>query len=365
MYQFKVGDKVNFLNDKGGGKVVKIIDSRMVMISIEDGFEVPVLASELVLDARSQPTKQEQILKVLQEETARKAEEEAEKMDEARKGGLRRFAKNTEPEGIYLAFVPHEQQWILTGLMDVVLVNHTPAELLYSFNIQQDKTFENVDYGQVGSYQKVVIETISRDDLNHWCNGLIQGILVVEKNDYAFKPLHAPFNIRQNRFFKEGSYTLSAALGDKSIMICLQTLATLKISESEALKNLKEGFATGSPVKEVVKERPLIDKHQTAPGEAVVDLHIGELVDNIAGLSSHDMFKIQMDYFNKMLNSALSSDYDKVTFIHGVGNGVLKNAIVKVLNEFEETTKMTSRMASLSKFGVGGIDVIFTSKEKK
>lgn len=363
MYQFKVGDKVNFLNEQGGGTIAKIIDSRMVMVSIEDGFEIPVLASDLVLDARLQP-KQEQILKVIQEETQRKADEEAEKNDAARKGGLRRFAKNTEQEGIYLAFVPHEQQWILTGLMDVTLVNHTPADLLYNFNIQQNNSFENIDYGQVSPYQKVVIETISRDDLEYWCNGLIQAILVVEKNDCALMPLHSPFNIRSNRFFKEGSYTMSGVLGEKAIMICLQTLVALKISEEESFKNLKEGFATGESVKDVVKERPLIDKHRTAMGEAVVDLHIGELVENIAGLSSHDMFKIQMDYFNKMLNSALTSDYDKVTFIHGVGNGVLKNAIIKVLNEFEETNKITARMASISKFGVGGIDVIFSSREK-
>ena len=35
---FKIGDKVNFLSTVGGGKVTKIIDSRMVMVEIEGGF---------------------------------------------------------------------------------------------------------------------------------------------------------------------------------------------------------------------------------------------------------------------------------------------------------------------------------------
>ncbi len=34
--------------------------------------------------------------------------------------------------------------------------------------------------------------------------------------------------------------------------------------------------------------------------------------------------RIQLDYFNKSLDSAMVNEYEKVTFIHGVGNGVLK-----------------------------------------
>lgn len=358
MERFQVGDKVNFLNEQGGGTVVKNIDTRMVLVAIEDGFEIPVLASELVLDARAQP--QKNIVEAIQQATKQQAELEAEEADNARKSSLRRFAKNSEPEGIYLAFVPHEQQWLLTGALDVLIVNHTKAELLYSFNIQNDKIIENIDYGQVDAYSKVVIETISRNDLNYWTNGIIQAILIHDTSEIAYLPLHAPFDIRSNRFFKEGSYVMSNVLGEKAVMVCLQTTDTLKVSENELYKNLKEGFATPT-AKQIVKERPAIDKHQTAPGEAVVDLHIGELVDNIAGMSNHDMFKIQMDYFNKMLQSGLTNDYDKITFIHGVGNGVLKNAIIKTLENFEGTE---NRTAAMNKFGVGAIDVILKSKEK-
>ncbi|MCF0201091.1 MAG: DUF2027 domain-containing protein, partial [Bacteroidales bacterium] len=55
MANFNVGDKVNFLSAVGGGKVTKIIDSRMVMVEVEDGFEIPTLVTDLVLDYRTQP----------------------------------------------------------------------------------------------------------------------------------------------------------------------------------------------------------------------------------------------------------------------------------------------------------------------
>ena len=363
MAEFKIGDKVNFLSTVGGGKVTKIIDSRMVMVEIEGGFEIPTLITDLVLDYRSMPAqnKLQQTVDTVQKEMQGKLLLEQEQAEAARKGGLRRFAKEAEKEGVYLAFVPHEQQWLLTGPLDVVLVNHTPFEMLYTFTIKEEDKFVNVDYGQIDKYAKIVIETISRDDLEYWLNGVVQALLTTETSDCVLLPLNAPFALRVGRFLKEGSYVPSGVLGEKSVMICLSELIALKHGDGDFTKIMKEGIGSQPTAKNLVKPEAPIDKHKTAPGEAVVDLHIGELVDNILGLSSHDMFKIQTDYFKRMLDSAIAADYTKVTFIHGVGNGVLKNAIIEELKNYKNTE---NRMASIAKFGVGAIDVLITEKEK-
>lgn len=362
MAEFKVGDKVNFLSSVGGGRVTKIIDSRMVMVEVEDGFEIPTLMTDLVLDFRSQPqvSRQQQVVDQVQKEVKANELLEQERAEAARRGELRRFAKNTEKEGIYLAFVPHEQQWILTGAMDVMLVNHTPYEMLYTFTIREEAKFVNVDYGQVDRYKKVVIETISRDDLEYWLSGVVQAVFTADESDAVLLPLNAPFALRPGRFFKEGSYSPSGVLGEKAVMICLSEVIALRNSEGDFAKIMKEGMGSSNPKKALVKMEAPIDKHKTAVGEATVDLHIGALVDNILGLSSHDMFKIQIDYFKKMLDSAIASEYNKVTFIHGVGNGVLKNAIIEELKNYKNTE---NRMASIAKFGVGAIDVIITDRE--
>ncbi len=359
MLRLNVGDKVKFLNEKGGGTVKKLMDSRMVLIEIEDGFDIPVIMSELVLaspEVFGQTVKAKPI-DAIQKEIRQKIEQEAQQEDDARKGKLRRFAKNPEAEGIYLAFVPHDQQWILTGLLDVVLVNHTASELLYSIGLKTETGLMNVDFGQMDAYSSINIETILRNDINAWCDGIVQAILVFEQSTEVYHPLFAPFDIKANRFYKEGSYVMSAILADKALMVCLQSLVALK---SDGNYRQQPEFQTEpfEPVKTIIKEKALIDKHRKEQGEAIVDLHIGELVDNISGLSSHDMYKIQFDYFEKTLHSAMVNDYTKVTFIHGVGNGVLKNAIVKALENFEGTE---NRMASMAKFGVGAIDVIIKS----
>ena len=357
MATFNIGDRVNFLSSVGGGKVTKIIDSRMVMVEVEDGFEIPTMITDLVLDYRSQPaaSRQQQVVDTVQREIKEKELMQQQQEEDARHGGLRRFAKEAEKEGVYLAFIPHEQQWLLTGALDVVLVNHTPYEMLYTFTIKEEDKFVNVDYGQMEKYEKVVVETISRDDLEYWCNGIVQAIFTAETSDTVLLPLNAPFSLRTNRFFKEGSYLMSGLLGEKAVMISLSDLVLLKSGDGDFTKFLKEGVGSQAPKKDLIKQEAPIDKHKTAPGEATVDLHIGELVDNILGLSSHDMFKIQMDYFKKMLDSAIASDYTKVTFIHGVGNGVLKNAIIEELKNYHNTE---NRMASIAKFGVGAIEVI-------
>jgi hypothetical protein len=356
MNKFNPGDKVKFLNEKGGGTVVRMIDSRMVLVAIEDGFEIPVLANEIVTINIPKPNNP---IEGKRQETIREAEARTEAEEKSRKSSLRRFAKDPEPEGIYLAFVPHEQQWILTGPLDVVLINHTPANLLYSITLSIEGGFVNADYGQIEPASKIVIETISRDDLNSWCKGMVQALLILEQSKQAFQPLYAPFDIKPNRFYKEGSYSMSAVLGDKAIMVNLSMLGELRIS-GNLNQILKQDRVIEEPLKKVVKEKALIDKHRNAEGQAVVDLHIGEILDNIAGLSSRDMFNIQMDYFRKTLDSAMRNEYEKVTYIHGVGNGVLKNAIISALEEFED---IGQRSASMQKFGVGAVEVLIRSKD--
>ncbi len=71
------------------------------------------------------------------------------------------------------------------------------------------------------------------------------------------------------------------------------------------------------------------------------------------------MIDIQVDTFRKVLDSAIKNEYNKLTVIHGVGNGVLKSTII---NELENYEGLENTMASISKFGVGALDITITNK---
>ena len=47
--KFKIGDKVKFLNESGGGIVSEIVSPSMVKVAVEDGFDIPYMTHDLVL----------------------------------------------------------------------------------------------------------------------------------------------------------------------------------------------------------------------------------------------------------------------------------------------------------------------------
>ena len=161
------------------------------------------------------------------------------------------------------------------------------------------------------------------------------------------------FLFHNARFFNEDSYKESGFLEERAVIVALTKLSHQEVAAEDDPKGDQVKPAQ-KPAREEMSES-IIDRHRTAPRDAVVDLHIGELVDNIAGMSGHDMLNIQLSYFEKCLDSAIAGNYSKVTFIHGVGNGALKNALVKKLKEYEN---LENHMASLAKFGIGAIDVV-------
>ncbi len=351
--KFKIGDKIKFIDEIGGGVVTRIIDSQLVKVMSDDGFEMPILSKDIILDYRSIP-EEEKVRSVFTTTLAKPEPEEPDFISE-----INPWGNVQEEKGVYFAFEPHEKQWLLTGDMDVILINNTPYELIYSLFLKRNDKIEGVDFSSVPANSKIVIDTIGRDEIEEWSTGYIQLLFHSDAPKNVYLPVHSVLDIKSNRFFKEGSYRTNTLLRGKAILITVITLNALTVVSSRS-SDQKSDPEISQAKATTIREKQLIDKFKTSVGEAVVDLHIGELIDNILGLSSSDMIKIQIDTFKKILNNAIINEYRKVTFIHGVGNGVLKSAIIKELEEYEGTD---NAMASIAKFGVGAIDVSIKPKK--
>jgi hypothetical protein len=78
---------------------------------------------------------------------------------------------------------------------------------------------------------------------------------------------------------------------------------------------------------------------------ASIDLHIEALHPKPDSLSNSEMLRIQLEVFEKNLNQAIAAGMDQITFIHGIGNGVLRKEIHKRLSQlrnisyFQDTQK--------------------------
>ncbi|MFN8697684.1 MAG: Smr/MutS family protein [Flavobacteriales bacterium] len=65
-----------------------------------------------------------------------------------------------------------------------------------------------------------------------------------------------------------------------------------------------------------------------------VDLHIHELLDRHEGMSNSEIIAIQMEHFERMLRNSEEKKVKRVIFIHGVGQGVLRGEIRKMLRDY-------------------------------
>jgi hypothetical protein len=90
--------------------------------------------------------------------------------------------------------------------------------------------------------------------------------------------------------------------------------------------------------------------------EAEIDLHIEKLVANHRSLSNHEKLLIQLKEVNMAMDKAFVNHYKKVTFIHGVGNGILKEETRKILKTYSSITVVNGDFA---KYGFGATTVFF------
>jgi len=87
-----------------------------------------------------------------------------------------------------------------------------------------------------------------------------------------------------------------------------------------------------------------------------VDLHIPELLDDYKNLSNSEILNIQVSVFRRSLEHAIQSKFQEITFIHGIGNGVLKNEIRRILND--EYSYLQFEDASYHRYGYGATMVM-------
>lgn len=87
-----------------------------------------------------------------------------------------------------------------------------------------------------------------------------------------------------------------------------------------------------------------------------VDLHIEKLIGSSRGMSNYDMLNLQMETAKRQLDFAMRKRIQKIVFIHGVGEGVLKAELDFLLGRYEN---LKFYDADYQKYGLGATEVYF------
>lgn len=365
--KFKVGDKVKFLNEQGGGIVSKIISPGMVNVAIEDGFEIPTMTSNLLKIGENKEPAESYFDEDYNVEMPEKKQETpnltSSKVDEAdftydRISDLRYYPTNHKyPKSIYLAFVPEQQNLLISGAIDVYLINFTDYDILYSFFLKKPKgIYSGIDYDAVPAQSKIMIDTVDRENIGYWTEGILQVLFHKDDSERVLDPASTRFKVKPQKFMKEDNYKPSVFLMEKAFLVSIaDPSAQQAVAESEIEMKYKEEKPKLSEAKEI-RPNTLIDKHAKSPRTAEVDLHISALIDEYEHMTNGEILNIQINYFKRSLESAMENYFYKVIFIHGIGNGTLKNSIKDLLNEYGEDLEV--RNAPFADYGYGAIEVI-------
>jgi len=93
-----------------------------------------------------------------------------------------------------------------------------------------------------------------------------------------------------------------------------------------------------------------------------VDLHIHQLVPKSKGLDNYEMLTIQIDTAKRQLEFAFKKRIQRIVFIHGIGEGVLKAELEYL---FRQYGNLQFNDADYKKYGRGATEVyIFQNKER-
>lgn len=113
---------------------------------------------------------------------------------------------------------------------------------------------------------------------------------------------------------------------------------------------LKEKGQTKKP-----KSTRIKPKERTAP-PMEVDLHIEKLVHSYKGMSSYDILNLQLETAKRQIEFASRKRIQKIVFIHGVGEGILKAELDFLFGRYDN---LKFYDADYQKYGVGATEVYF------
>ncbi len=141
----------------------------------------------------------------------------------------------------------------------------------------------------------------------------------------------------------------------------------LKFEVNELVKKNKDDTITpnifsNSSLHSVVSEKE-IPKRKNQPKVRAkdrfeptmeVDLHIHQLVKSSRGMTNHDMLTHQLDTAKHKLEFAINKRIQKIVFIHGVGEGVLKMELDYLFGRY---SNIKFYDANYQKYGLGATEV--------
>lgn len=334
--KLKIGDKVKFLNDIGGGKVIEILDQKMVMVRTDDDFEMPVPANELVIDKENFYEKDYENNEKVSEK------KELPKKDKEPKITIKSDVKESSKKDVFIGFIP-EDEYVVNSDIGVYLINDGDYSISFLIGYQENLTWYYLKHGVLEDNTKIRIRSFDQAGISKIKNFNIQVIFISRGKYFPQEPVSKYIDIENTRFYKESTFKENDFFENKGLIFAVNSYD----------KNKKLEEVSPEEISKVIEEKEKARNTEKPLSQDIeeVDLHIEEITDDFSNLSPGEILNIQMSRFQIALDGAILAKKKKIVFIHGVGNGKLKYEISKTLKD--KYPDLVFQDASFKEYGYG------------
>ena len=354
----KIGDKVRFLSEIGGGRISGFQGKDVVLVEDEDGFEVPMMKSEVVvIGEENYDTSHVVEVKQQGQKSVKAPVAEQEPADKPigfqakpveRKGG--------EQLSAYLAFVPLDIRELSQTRFETYFVNDSNYYVRFSLLSAEGNAWRLRASAEVEPNTKLYVEEFGREDLGGMERICVQLMAYKREKTFLLRPVvdvqlrvdgvkfYKLHTFQENDFFEQPALIYTIVENDKP--------ARSLVIDAQQLKESMYQKQDDKPA------RPLIAparKDGSGNESLVIDLHADEILETTRGMSPVDILNYQLDVFHKTLKEHEKQKGMKIVFIHGKGEGVLRRALI---NELQYRYKQyVYQDASFQEYGYGATQV--------
>jgi Smr domain./Domain of unknown function (DUF2027). len=344
----KIGDKVRFLSEVGGGIVTGFARNEQVIVEGEDGFEVPMLIRECVVIETDDYN-----LKRKPADTSKSGSKEAK--PEAKITAPQIISRPVETrEGealnVFLAYVPVDSRAISTTPFEAYLVNDSNYYIYYNYLNAEGKAWNSRSHGLIEPNTKLFLEEFTKDSLNELEHVAVQLIAFKDSKTFILKPaVSVELRIDTVKFYKLHTFRESVFFEDPSLVYDI-------VKDNQPAKQM---YVSAQEIEEALLAKKNVDRPVATPivkkvikNEVIeIDLHINELLDDTSNMSNKEILDYQLDKFREVLEENKDKKGQKIVFIHGKGDGVLRKALLEELKHKYKTYQ--SQDASFKEYGFG------------
>jgi dsDNA-specific endonuclease/ATPase MutS2 len=138
--------------------------------------------------------------------------------------------------------------------------------------------------------------------------------------------------------------------------------STSELIKIEGELNLKQNMFSNTTAYDIISKKEQSKKKKSTSVKPKkrsqpvmeVDLHIHKLTDSTKGMTNYDMLTLQLDTARQQLEFAMRKRVQRVVFIHGVGEGVLKMELETLFRRYDN---LKFYDANLKKYGFGATEI--------